>query len=313
MQSKAANELDCRQDHGLETVAIGVIFVSKGDGAGAGVQCAQTSITDGYAVSVTPEIIQHVVRSHDRAFGEDYPALSLEFAQELGKGSALAKRLKLAVELEFCGGVELEQSAAELALEHLGNRPHREQPASLLGPGPGILNSESATGDQAMEVGMVHEVLAPGMEDGGEAQLGAEMFLAKLQESGAGTLEEQPVERGGVLQSQRAQFCRKGEDPMEIAHGQQRAALMLQPLKAALMLAGWAVAIAAAVGPPVGAVAVLASPDRPAQLNGSTPGQTTQDFKLVSWDAMAGEVFGQEYLEDLCDRQLRRMRGSISG
>ena len=134
------------------------------------------------------------------------------------------------MELEFCGGVELEQSGAELGFEHLADRVDREEPAGLLRSGPGVLRGEPAAGDQAMEVGMVHEVLAPGMEDGGNAQLGAKALLAKLQKSGAGAVQEQSVERGWILQSQRTQFGRQGEDPMEIAHGQQRAALMLQPL-----------------------------------------------------------------------------------
>ena len=158
-------------------------------------------------------------------------------------------------------------------------------------------------------MGMVHEVLAPGMEDGGDAQLGAKALLTKLQKRGAGAVEEQLVERGWILQSQWAQFCRKGEDPMEIADGQQRSALMLQLLKAALMLAGRAVAIPAAIGPPVGALTVFAAPDRPAQLKGAAPGQTAQDFELMSWYATAREVFGQEHLEDLCERQLRREAG----
>jgi len=51
---------------------------------------------------------------------------------------------------------------------------------------------------------MVHEVLAPGVEDGREAQLGLEALLAELEECGAGALKEQAVERGLVLEDERA-------------------------------------------------------------------------------------------------------------
>ena len=64
--------------------------------------------------------------------------------------------------------MELEQSGAELALKHLGDGLYREEPAGLFGSSPGVLRGESAPGDQAMQMGMVHEVLAPGMEDGRE-------------------------------------------------------------------------------------------------------------------------------------------------
>ena len=216
------------------------------------------------------------------------------------------------MELELAGGVELEQSGAELGVEHVAHGVDGEEPAGLFGSGPGVLGGEAAAGDQAMEVGMVHEVLAPGVEDGGEAQLGLEALLAELEQGGAGALKEQAVERGRVLEGQRAQGGRQGEDPVEIAHGQQSAALVLQPLAAALVLAGGAVAVAAAVGPPMGAVTLLALPDRPAQLSGATLAQPTQHLEVVSRYGASLEVFGQEYLQDLGECQLRRGAGGTA-
>ena len=143
---------------------------------------------------------------------------------------------------------------------------------------------------------MVHEVLAPGVEDGGEAQLGLEALLAELEERGAGTLKEQAVERGWVLEEERAQGGGEGEDPVEIADGQQGAPLLLEPLAAALVLAGRAMAVATAVRPPMGAATLLALPHRPAQLSGATLGQTAQHLEVVSGQRMTVEVFGQEYL-----------------
>ena len=143
---------------------------------------------------------------------------------------------------------------------------------------------------------MVHEVLAPGVEDGREAQLSLEALLAELEERGAGALEEQAVERGLVLEEERAQGGGEGEDPVEIADGQEGAPLLLKPLATALVLAGGAVAVAAAVGPPMGAVTLLALPHHPAQLSGATLGQTAQHLEVMSGQGLAVEVFGQEYL-----------------
>ncbi len=216
------------------------------------------------------------------------------------------------MELEFAGGVELEQPGAELGPEHVAHRVDGEEPAGLFGTGPGVLGGEAAASDQAMEVGMVHEVLAPGVEDGREAQLGLEALLAELEEGGAGALKEQAIERGLVLEEERAQGGGEGEDPVEIADGQERAPLLLEPLAAALVLAGGAVAVAAAVGPPMSAVTLLALPHRPAQLSGATLGQTAQHLEVVSGQELTVEVFGQEYLEDLGDRQLRRGAGGAA-
>ena len=139
---------------------------------------------------------------------------------------------------------------------------------------------------------MVHEVLAPGVEDGGEADLGLEALLAELEEGGAGALKEQTVKRRLVLEEERAQGGGEGEDPVEIADGQQRAPLLLEPLAAALVLAGRAVAVAATVRPPVGAVTLLALPHRPAQLSGATLGQTAQHLEVMSRQSLTVEVFG---------------------
>ena len=230
-------------------------------------------------------------------------------AEQRREGAGVLERLAVSVELEFAGGVESEQPGAELALEHAGDGVHGEEPAGLFGTGPGVLGGEAAASDQAMEVGMVHEVLAPGVEDGGEAQLGLEALLAELEERGAGALKEQAVERGLVLEDERAQGGREGEDPVEIADGQERAPLLVEPLTAALVLAGRAMAVATAVGPPMSAVTLLALPHRPAQLSGATLGQTTQHLEVVSGQGLAVEVFGQEYLQHLGDRQLRRGAG----
>ena len=131
------------------------------------------------------------------------------------------------MEPELSGGVELEQSGAELALKHLGDGLHREEPAGLFGSGPGVLRGESAPGDQAMQMGMVHEVLAPGMEDGRDAQLSSEPLVAELEQGRAGTVQEEAVNLRWVLQSQRSQRRRQSEHPVKVAYRQERATLAL--------------------------------------------------------------------------------------
>ena len=127
--------------------------------------------------------------------------------------------LEFSMELKFAGGVELEQRGAELALEHFGHGMDGEKPACLFGSGPGVLGGQSAAGDQTVQVRMIHEVLAPGVEDGGDTQFSLEALLAELQQCGAGAVEQCLIEGALILQGERAQRCRQGEDPVEIAHG----------------------------------------------------------------------------------------------
>ena len=165
MESEAAEELLSGEGHGLEAVGIGVILVCEGDGAGTGVEGAQAAIGDGHAVGVASQVVQDGVRSDDRALGEDDPAASAHLAEQGREGGGVLEGLELSLELEFASGVELEQAGAELALEDFVHRVDGEEPAGLFGTGPGALGGETAAGDQAVEVGMVHEVLAPGVED----------------------------------------------------------------------------------------------------------------------------------------------------
>ena len=143
-------------------------------------------------------------------------------------------------------------------------------------------------------MGMIDQVLAPGVKDGGEGDLRAEAFAPELQEGGAGAVEEQIVDGLGVLQRQRTQPGRQREDPMKIAHGQQSGALFFEPVGAALMLARGTVTIAAARRPPVTAVAILAMPHRPAELAGAALGQTAEDSEVMDRQSVSPQVFGQE-------------------
>ena len=159
---------------------------------------------------------------------------------------------------------------------------------------------------------MVHEILSPGMKDGGKAQFSAETLMSELEERGAGTLKKQIVNRLGVLKSQRTEFGRECEHPMEIAHGQERSPLAFQPQAAVLVLAGGTMAIAAAIGPPMRTLAVLTVPDRPTQLSGATTGEPAQYFELMRGHRAALEVFGQERLQNPGQCQLRRLAGGTA-
>ena len=78
-----------------------------------------------------------------------------------------------------------------------------------------------------MQMRMVHEVLAPGVEDGREAQLGLETLLAELEQGRAGSVQEQAINRRWVLQSQWPQCRRQSEDPVKVADWQECHALTL--------------------------------------------------------------------------------------
>jgi hypothetical protein len=83
-----------------------------------------------------------------------------------------------------------------------------------------------------MEVGMVHEVLTPGMEDADHPNRCAEMFrvLGEFQEGLGGRVKKHVVQDLPVSQNQGIEFGGEGEDYMEVFNGQEVLTARLDPL-----------------------------------------------------------------------------------
>jgi hypothetical protein len=100
-----------------------------------------------------------------------------------------------------------------------------------------------------MDVGMKLELLIPGVQYAEETDLGAQMLGIEghcEQGFGAG-VEQEIVDHFLVLQSERRQFPRQGENDMHVRGGQQLATARLPPTVAGIALAFWTMAIAARV------------------------------------------------------------------
>jgi hypothetical protein len=96
-------------------------------------------------------------------------------------------------------------------------------------------------------MGMVLEVLSPGMEHTEESDVGSEVFRVASQfehRRGAGAIE-QVVEQSLVLQCKSGQIMRQREDDAEIGHGQQFSRARRQPFCACVPLVLGAVPVAA--------------------------------------------------------------------
>ena len=96
---------------------------------------------------------------------------------------------------------------------------------------------------------MQKQVLPPGVEDGEEADAGSEMAPTggNGEQSLRAGLEQNTVEGGFVLQGQRVELFRDGEDDVEVLHWQQLGLPAFQPSAALQILALRAMAIEAGV------------------------------------------------------------------
>ena len=140
-----------------------------------------------------------------------------------------------------------------------------------------------------MDVGMVLQVLAPGVEDGQEADLGPEVLgiggdLPQGLGGGSGTAGRRPP---GVLEGDRAERRREGEDDVEVFDGEQLGFPGLHPVGGGGGLALGAVAVAARVVGDLLMPALVALLDVSAQRGGAAGGDVAQGAALLGRERVA--------------------------
>ena len=138
------------------------------------------------------------------------------------------------METELALSEGLFQSGDELAPEDPGQDGLGQEEAVRGAEPAGVVEGESAGRHDAMDVGMVFQLLIPGMEHTEEADMGAQMFpITSNFEQGFGAgMEQQTVEEPGVLPGQGRQLMWEGEDQVHVASGQDFAAARLDPAAA---------------------------------------------------------------------------------
>ena len=94
-----------------------------------------------------------------------------------------------------------------------------------------MIEGEPTGRDEAMQVRMVAQVLAPGMEYGEYSDACAEMawISGDLQQGLGGGAKQQVVEQVLVAECERCQLLRQGEDDCEYATGNRLAACLAEP------------------------------------------------------------------------------------
>src|SRR5271169_7084384 len=144
---------------------------------------------------------------------------------------------------------ELLQSSDELAAEDSAQCVNREEEA-VRGIDPsGAIESQAASGNDVMHMGMMLEVLSPGVEHAEKSDVGSQVLrIASKSEHRRSTgAIEQIVEQPLVLQYQSRQRMRQRENHVEVRHGQQFGRARREPFCARVSLALRAVPIAARV------------------------------------------------------------------
>jgi hypothetical protein len=111
-----------------------------------------------------------------------------------------------------------ELAAKDLAQHFLG----KEVVLSCVDPA-GVIGREAAGGNDDMEMRMEIELLAPAMQDTEETDLRTEVFwiASDFQKGFRAGAKQEVVEDLFILQHERSQATRQGEDHVQVARGEQ--------------------------------------------------------------------------------------------
>ena len=281
VEEEAAQELIDGQGH--EPLLVGVSGISPAEGDVAVGEGNESVVGDGDAMGVGTEIAQRVFRPAEGALGVDDPVVAEQESEPGGKGPLCCEWCEVAVELECACMEGVLESGDELAAEHAAEHFDGEKEGAAGGDPAGVVRSEAAGGEHAVDMGMMLQALVPGMEHAEEADLGAEVpgIASDLEQGRGAGVEQQVINQPLVLQGKRGQFAREGEDDMHVAGGEQLALAGFEPAHTGVALASWAMPITARIVGDGGMSAAGALIAMSAQRSGAATGDGQQHLLML--------------------------------
>ena len=182
MKKEPADKLVGLEGHGLLTVMVGIIAPQEGNLAV--LEGEDAVITDRDPMGISGEVLQDAVGAIEGRFAIDDPLILVEVPQEGFKGSGILEMTEVGGKGQISSLEAIFEEAEELAFEQCRQDSDGEEESFAAGDPAAAVGRQTAAGDDPVEVGMIHEVLAPGMENTDHPHLGAEMFgvLGEFQE-----------------------------------------------------------------------------------------------------------------------------------
>src|SRR3954452_16103186 len=267
VEEEAPDELARGQTHGHDGAVAAVVFPGEGDVVL--VAGHEAAVGDSDAMGVAAEIGKDLGGAAERLLGVDDPIDPPQAGEMACEVALIGERGQIPEEAQLpvleCGGEPLEEEPAEEA----GKRLHgQEEVGPAMDPACAV-RREAAAWDDTVQMGMMGERLAPRMQHGDGADLGAETArIGGERGQGFGSrLEQDGVDDCLVLERHGPDGRGNGEDDMEVGHGQEFARAGGEPPGPCWSLALRAMPVAA------GVIGDARGPTRRAGLDMATEGR----------------------------------------
>ena len=267
VDQEAADELARRQTHDFLAVTGLDAVVLPAERDGLGVRADQAVVRDRDPVGVAAQIGQHRFGAAEGRFGAHHPFRLAQWRKPGGESLGIRKALEVAEERQLACAVQRRQPFQEQSSEQPGQNPDREKEPGATGHPQGVARRQAPARHDHVDVRMVGQRGAPGMQDARHAD--ADPEAAGIGGDGRHGLgrgaEQQPVDLALVPMGDPGDLRRQGEDHVEILHRQQIFRPRRHPVARRRALALGAVPVLARVVGDVLMTALRARGDMPAE------------------------------------------------
>ena len=246
VQRKASHELMRGEAHDAGAPAAAVVPVGEADFLV--VDGKEPGIGDCRAMRVAGEIGEHALGSAERRLGVDDEGALAQRAHPLGEDGRIGKPGQIAEEAEFTAPEGCVQAFEEDAAERLRQRLYGQEEVRLAGDPALAVEGDAPAGGKTVDMRVMGERLSPSVQNGDQADLGAEAFGGERHERLGRRAHQQGIDRLLVLKGDLGRRRRQGEDDMEIGDRQQFGLPRRKPLRSRRALTFWTMAIAARNG-----------------------------------------------------------------
>ena len=171
---EAADEFVGGQGHDLGFAALAVVLPGEADPAV--VEADQAAVGDGDAMGVAAEIAENLLRSGEGRLGVDHPVDGSQGIEAGSKGAGLGQAGESAGEAKFAVGSGTPRRWCRNSVRNVSERTRtgRKNPRRAGDPAC-LVGCDAAAGDDAVQVRVVVQRLAPGMQHGDRAHFGPQV------------------------------------------------------------------------------------------------------------------------------------------
>lgn len=317
VQDEAAKKL-----LGLES-DLGVAACAESDAAR--IESDEAMIADADAMGVLTEVAKDLVLVAEGRFAVDDPSNAMEPVEETAEAVGVSEGSGGPIETELSVAVSTEESIEQLSPKERSERTDGKEVMERSGDPSLHVDGQAASGDDAVEMRVKAQVASPGVEHGGDTELGAEPSrIARKVLEGSGRAGEERVEdEVSIDESESAELPGQREDDVESVGGEHTRHALLDPASLSDGLALGTVPVSTGVvGERLDVTAGGADVLVPSELGGPAPSDVAQDGLLLGRESVSAREGVAVSADDVRDLQRwpveraharRGTRGNVHG